>query len=420
MEQRAIVTFSLVSSIACLLVFPQQLRAEEPSVDYHPSAQERARAEVLPNKTFEGDLTGAWQVGNRARIGLKAAFSGGTSVFVQVQDVRTWGSEYNSGSLSEGTLTDYSANGLDMHQAYGEYAFANGAGSLRIGRQEITWHEQRLIGPVLWTHQGRSFDALRFQYSRERFGSEFFYGKLLERPVDSSEESAAFERWMDMHLFALRAGPRLGDPLNLDLVVISRLDQAVDGLLTTAGLHGKGKAGSFSWIAEAYGQFGQDDNNDYMAWMLGLRGGAGLGAAVDYLGLGFDLLSGDSDTSDSTVGVFDTLYATNHKFYGNMDLYLSIPSDTAAEGLMDAMLESRWALADKLKLKVDAHFFASAAPASSDTAMHGVELDTNCSWKPVDHLAISSGLWVYLPGAFYGSDPSPELGAYLTSDFNFK
>ncbi len=386
--------------------------ATPPAVSFTPSIQERARAEVFADKTFSDELTDYWQVGNRARIGLAASFGAQVSGFVQAQDVRTWGSEYNASSLGEGTLTDYSADGLDMHQGWGQLASADGSLTLRIGRQEIAWHGQRLIGSVLWAHQGRSFDAARLQLKKEKLGAEVFYAKLLERPVNGDDSSGIKK---DAHLVALRAGPRMGDSLNLDLLAINRIDQAAGGFLTTAGAHGKGKSGNFAWEAEGYAQFGSGDAASYLAWMAGLR--AGLNIGKPYLGLGFDYLSGDDDPADDQVKVFDTLYATNHKFYGHFDAYLNIPAHTVGEGIIDGMVQTRFALTEKWKLKLDGHMFMSAAPAGE--AFHGVEFDLNTAYKPVEVFTLSGGAWLYVPGAYWGADASPQLAAYLMTDFQF-
>ncbi len=384
-----------------------------PPVTFTPSVQERARFELLPDKTFSGDAIGSWQIGNRARLGVEARFGDVAGVFVQIQDVRTWGSEYNAASLGEGTLTDSVANGLDVHQAYGQLDAAGGAVHLRVGRQEISWHGQRLIGAVGWTHQARSFDAVRLWGEPGKVGFGALYAPLLNRPV--SEDDTA-NRWQDAHLIALRAGPRLGEALDLDALAIIRIDAATDLGHVTFGAHGKGAIRAFSWELEGYGQVGSDAGMDYLAAMVGARAGVTLGGGPrPYLGGGVDLLSGDPDPTDGTARTFDTLYATNHKFYGHLDAYLAIPVHTRGEGLIDGMINTRWTLSQKVKLRADAHVFASAA--AQGEAFHGVEVDVDGSWSPVKPLTVSAGLWLYAPGAFWNDDPRPEIGAYLATDF---
>ncbi len=413
-----------VAALTLALVPVLETSAEEaapeppPPVTFHPSVQERARFELLPDKTFTGDGAGAWQIGNRARLGMEARFGGHVSVFVQLQDVRTWGSEYNAKNLGEGTLFDWVANGLDVHQGWGQINLPGAKAQIRIGRQEIAWHGQRLIGSVLWAHQGRSFDAIRFSGEPGKFGFDVFYAMLLNRPVDSTDTS---NRWEDGHLVALRAGPRLGDPLALDGVFIANIDQGTDMFLTTFGVHAKGKAGAFAYEVEGYGQAGKGDAVTHMAYLVGLRAGATIaGGPNPYIGGGFDVVSGDKDPTDDVVRTFDTLYATNHKFYGHLDAYLALPKHTRGAGLIDGQLNTKFKLSKKAGLGFDAHVFASPSPADGDSAFHGLEFDVNGKVKPWKPLTLSAGVWVYVPGAFWGDDVSPEVGAYLSTDFQLK
>ena len=388
--------------------------AKEPKVTFHPRVQERARFELMPGP-FSGDPVGGWQVGNRARLGLEARFGKAVSAYVEVQDVRTWGSEYKADTLSEGTFFDWVADGLDMHQAYGQVDF--GGAHLRVGRQEIAWHGQRLIGTVGWAHQGRSFDAVRFFAERETVGYELFYAVLLNRPVGGDPDSTVGD---DSHLVAFRAGPRLGDALALDGLFIGNMDQGTNSFLGTFGVHAKGKVSAFAWEAEGYGQVGRIPGDTYGAYMFGIRAGGNLGGG-HYVGGGFDLVSGTND--DGSVRTFDTLFATNHKFYGHFDAYLAMPKN-APNGLINPQLNTRFALHERVKLKVDVHVFASADnPEGAEAvggAFHGVEIDTNVGIQPIEPLTLAAGVWVYVPGAHWGEDLTPSLGAYFSTDFQFK
>ncbi len=391
-------------------------KKEEPAVTFKFHGQERARFELMPEKQFDGGSPGYWQIGNRARIGLQADFGKVASVFVQVQDVRTWGSEYNAANDGEGTLFDPVANGLDMHQAYGQLNFMYDI-KARVGRQEIAWNGQRLIGAVGWSHQGRSFDAVRIWKDSDPFGFDVFYALMLNRPVSSTDTN---NRWKDQHLIALRAGPRVGDALKLDGLAIVNIDAATELNRVTFGVHGTGNASIFAWEAEAYGQVGSDSGVDYRAFMFGVRAGVNLsGGPNPYIGGGFDYLSGDDDATDTTVKTFDTLYATNHKFYGHMDLYLAIPAHTRGEGLIDGQLNTHFKFSKKVGLKFDAHVFASAQPASGSSAFHGLEFDTNAYWKVHKVVKVMGGVWVYAPGDWFAGD-DPEVGLYAMTDFNFK
>jgi hypothetical protein len=386
-------------------------------VTFDLSVQERARVQFLSDKDFAGKAIGGWEIGNRARFGILGHFGEKVELFVQIQDVRTWGSEYNAATLGEGTMKDWAADGLDIHQAFGQINLPD-KWTLRIGRQETGWHSKRLIGNPNWSHSNRSLDAVRIFHDAEPAGFEFLYATLLNRPVNADDTA---NRWKDAHMLALRGGPRVGKTLNLDGLVILSLDAGKELTLATFGAHGKGQAGIFRWKVEGYGQVGSAAAADYRAWMVGVRGGVELdGGPRPYLGLGIDVLSGDKDPADDTVRTFDTLLAANHGKYGNMDIYLNIPKHTRGEGLINPMLNTSFALCEKMTLKFDVHMFASAVPADGERAFHGLELDLNARWSPHEVVHVSPGAWVYLPGPFWGDDPTPEFVAYLMTDFHIK
>ena len=70
------------------------------------------------------------------------------SVYAQVQDARSWGSELN-------TLTDAGADAFDMHQGYVDMGRTT-AFTARLGRQEMPLADERLVGAVGWSNTIRS------------------------------------------------------------------------------------------------------------------------------------------------------------------------------------------------------------------------------------------------------------------------
>ena len=415
-------TPSLLTALCVSLLAIPPARGEEPAstgpqLTFQLSAQERARFNYKPDFDFDGDLSGSWSISNRARVGLRVQY-GVVGGFIQIQDVRNWGSEFNPKNQGEGTLFDWAADGLDVHQAYGEIKSPYGL-MVRIGRQEIAWHGHRLIGTVGWTDQARSFDAVRVVYEGEKVGAEAMYSLLLDRPVAAEADTS--DRDDDVHLVGVRGGPRLGDPLALDGLVVLRFDRGAQEALATFGGHAKGKAGDFKYEVEGYGQAGSRGDATVLAFLVGVRAGVVIPQAAKlYLGGGFDVVSGDADGTDSVIRTFDTLYATNHKFYGHVDRYLALPLHTGGQGLIDGMFNLGLTPHESVSIKLDVHVFAAPSPADADRAFHGAEIDFNASWKPIKPLKIAAGVWTYMPGPWHGDDLLPELGAYVMTDFNFK
>jgi hypothetical protein len=152
------------------------------------------------------------------------------------------------------------------------------------------------------------------------------------------------------------AGAHLGwsvsPKLKAAAVYVYRSAEAIGEDRHTAGLFATGQAGPLTLTGEGYAQLGDLAHNSISAWMAAGR--------VTYkstlpgaLGVG---LFGEALSGDRTKeGAFDTLYGTNHKFYGEMDFFLDIPKHTALHGLVDAgaslsALPSPW-----LTCNLDAH-----------------------------------------------------------------
>ncbi len=97
----------------------------------------------------------------RVRTHLSAVMEDNVSVLVEVQDVRLWGGE-------TGTLSDYRADNWDLHQGYFEIrGLLWRELSVRAGRQAVRMSNERLVGAVDWSQQGRSFDGIRVWHRRQ-------------------------------------------------------------------------------------------------------------------------------------------------------------------------------------------------------------------------------------------------------------
>jgi hypothetical protein len=78
------------------------------------------------------------------------------------------------------------------------------------------------------------------------------------------------------------------------------------------------------------------------AWMVSTRVGTPVRAGRRVTAaLGLDLLSGDAPSSPTRHGAFDTLYGSNHSFYGFADIAGGNPASTLkGRGIADALATS--------------------------------------------------------------------------------
>ena len=321
----------------------------------------------------------------RTRVTVTGTPYENTKVVVQAQDSRLFGEETS-------TLGDGSGDQIDFHQAYLqlEHVFDQPI-SLKLGRQEIIYGGQRLIGAVGWDNVGRSFDAATIRIGGDAY-VDLFNAKLSERGtldrnlfgVYGHAESPTGVVWEPYLLFE-------HDKNSLpDNVKRATFGLYATGLFTGASGHG------FRYTMEGALQAGELRGQDLLAFL-----GTG---SVSYLSrswrkhevtVGFDFLSGDDDPSDTDNKAFDTLFATNHNYFGLMDLFIDIPNQTGQMGLMDAMLKGRMKASDRVKLGLEVHHFQLVE--GTETAL-GQEIDTTVEYTYNQAYRLQWGAGVFVPG----------------------
>lgn len=318
----------------------------------------------------------------RVRAYIQAALEHNIRLFVQLQDVRFFGEETN-------TLNDFSADNFDLHQGYIELNHSGDAGfGLRVGRQEVSLGGQRLVGPVGWTQQGRAFDGARVRYEWTRGTIDllgFKTGEATSPAVgEDSEFSGVYARFPDV------------GSSDVELYGFFRRDLApatnatADTKEGTAGARILGEAGRISYRFEGSYQFGDRDGLDVKAFMFGGRLGAALTDRITVTGW-YDFLSGDDNPTDNEVKVFETLFATNHLFYGLADLFTDIPTNTAGYGLQDIAVKAAVTPREDVTVGVDFHQFLFAKKAPGNVRKIGEEIDATVAHRYSENLSVQAG-----------------------------
>ena len=343
----------------------------------------------------------------RTRLGLVASPSRNARVVIQLSDSRAMGEETN-------TLTDASADRLDLHQGYLEW-HSDGGTRLRAGRQEWAYGDERLIGTVGWANVTRSFDGFQVSLPLSGWRVDGFAATLREfddvlatgvhpRSNDgNSTDQSLFGAWATdgtHDLFAI-AEARVGNA------------GAEEVFRRTVGGHGRLSFDGFRFDATAAHQFGNQvrggTDEDIAAWMVsGSLSREFSGDLRPRLAVQVDMLSGDSDPTDGEDGAFSTLYATNHKFYGFMDLVLEPVGQLQRRGLVDLMARGAIRPGNWL-VSVDLHRFSLAEDGTSTT---GKALGTEIDFTARRTLAKGLGLMVGA-STFSPSDAASQPGIGL-------
>jgi hypothetical protein len=349
----------------------------------------------------------------RTRIGLLAAVNPNLRAFVQLQDARVFGEEL---STMHG-----SANSLDLHQGYLEIEgrLVGAPLVLRAGRQEILLGNERLVGAVGWSNTGRSFDAARLTLggaANPLNTTAFFatvheggarYGGVNGLDLDGDHWFTGLSaRWNQVaEGYALYdRNAHFARYTNVNRATLGgRLQPMLPGPLT-ASLEGAYQLGRqhFSPVS------GLPRAQDIRAWFTGARLGVATGlTAVPSVGLGLDILSGDDDPTGDEYRAFNTLYATNHKFYGYMDLFLDPAARTHGRGLVDAIASARAGLGRYGAVDVDLHRFLLTNDVGLDSRDLGWELDLSYPFTVAGAGRITLGYSAFRNG---GAAPTIGLG----------
>jgi|ERR1039458_628085 hypothetical protein len=230
---------------------------------------------------------------------------------------------------------------IDLHQAY--FTVGNHKEfplSLKIGRQELSYGDERLIGAFGWNNIGRSFDAAKLRWQNAWFGVDFFSGMPVV-PRDGQFDMPNNQDWLSGAYATSTKIPktilegyflaRNASRQAINFVSDPQFPQPTARDTYTVGGRVKskpGEIGNWDYAVEGAYQFGDfaatatSKRLTQDAYMFTAQSGYTFADcwATPRVGAEFDYASGDDNPNDGTHGTFDGLFPTNHKFYGSMDL----------------------------------------------------------------------------------------------------
>jgi len=395
--------------MACLLAWGANVQAEE---NLKATAQVRYRFQTF-GRDFNKDTSNFSFSQLRSRLALDFKKSEKLTLHLMLQDSRILGEE-NS------TLTDGLADALDMREGFMKVSeFLWNPLDMKLGRMRVKYGEERLVGYVDWHNIGRSFDGVIFTVQDSWFSADIFGFAEIENFV--------FENSGDSHVLGFNWDIRPAGQRTNNVYLIWQLASPSTQLnRATGGYYVNGQVGNLEYTSNAayqWGELTEPDTtivHDIQAYMVTfdfwyrfpeVSGKPGVSAGVDYL-------SGDSSPGAGTIKVFDTLYATNHKFYGFMDYFLNIPRDTFGRGLVDVYARALVHLGS-VPVRADVHVFQSAQDYTLSTGGtskdFGVELDLTLKHKYNENLTFVLGGSLFDPGEIFKDTEGSDLGnwAYL-------
>ncbi len=346
--------------------------------------------EVL-NYTFQPDE--ADQFTQQSRLGATVE-SDDLSGHFTLQHTGTWG-EFGGNELTAPPVQIYEAR---LRYRPHEVAFVD------VGRFELAYGDQRVLGSVGWSQVGRAWDGLRTgvrpheQVAVDGFAARYsdggagfiegdsylfgVYGTVLEPVEDLIEE---------VDLYVLYDVANLDQQQGRDLAMVGTRLQAsfADVDATAEGVV------QYSWDCEGHGHCG-DDGMSIFAFFADAEVGYSVADLRPFVGA--SVASGNDPETDR-VEAYDQLYPTGHAWLGYMDIIG--PRTNLVEGRLGA--QSQLA---PFNIQLAGHHFRRLQPQSEPV---GTELNTKVFADLTEGLVLAVGGGVFFATrGFSSTDAAPE------------
>ncbi len=360
-------------------------------------AQYRSRLEYRDGyqKLAADGSTPAFFISQRARL----IFGYETPNFkfrISPQDIRVWGDETTISATGPADNPSF-----DLFEGYAEVKLGN-AGWMKIGRQEMKYDNERILGARNWGQTGMAYDALLFklklaQWNLHVAGS---WNSLAENLTDNLYPASRIKS-----LNFIWLNRKFNDKFTLSLLHVAAGVTQTDStnklnFRQTSGLYTEYKSGNFSSWADAYYQFGKSKSGlDVSAFLAQAEVSYKTGIITPGVGYGF--FSGNSTIGSQmkTDHVFDILYGARHRYFGLMDYFRTYSSNTKQGGLTDLNYFVDCKLSKTVSLKNAGHFLGLAQTNTStpDKKYLGYENDLLLNYKFADWGAFEAGYFFIMP-----------------------
>lgn len=299
-------------------------------------------------------------------------------VYVSLQDIMVWGENRQ-------ILPYDQNNSFAVFQAWAEIKLGENT-STKVGRQVLSYDDQRILGGLDWAQQGRNHDAALIKYKKDNFMLDFglAFNQDYSNPtgfVSTGTEysTTGFFSYKTMQMLYMK---QKWDKLTGSLLLLNNgfqkydTNNVADGVsnLQTLGTHLEYKSGSLGIAANAYLQTGkrQGEVDVKGAYLLGLDFTYKASSKVG-LGAGLEIISGN-DGAVGETGAFFPLYGTNHKFNGFMD-YFYVGNHANSIGLVDVHASANFTLSNASSLMVKVLNFRGEQALASGEKSLGTEVD---------------------------------------------
>ncbi|MGE0764365.1 MAG: alginate export family protein [Bdellovibrionales bacterium] len=272
----------------------------------------RVRAEFRENTDFNDNADDYIDfIASRFRLDFKVQATEKVNIFLQPQFSKTWGEpEFVPTATDANTPANTSAatndSPIDVHQGYFGYQ-ANESFLFILGRRELNYGDELLVGGVGWSNVGRSFDLAQAAYKHAYGSMEVFHSSVVDRNTTGAGPG-------DREFSGVYAANRISENIeHADAYIFYLNDPSTSPKSSTTayGMRLKSSVGEFDYRAEmtfedvkAAESTGERQYNFEAGYTFDASKKNRV--AVEYF---------------SASGNFDQLFPTGHKWLGYADLF---------------------------------------------------------------------------------------------------
>ena len=301
---------------------------------------------------------------------------------------------------------------FNLYEAWAKLTAKNGLFA-QMGRQVLSYDDERIIGANDWAMAANSHDVLKLGY--EGFGHKVHAIFGFNQNAESITGGTLYtgDSYKIMHtLWYHYDVPKI--PIGVSVLFMNigmqgkkmsnggntepcnRYQQLVGGYLSY-------KPGKLSTEASYYHQLGRNEDNAKIdAWMASIKAEYQIIKQVGVLA-GYDYLSGDDYNyvrpkgmlgmpRHETIKYFNPVYGSHHKFYGMMDFfYVQAFSDSFSPGLQNLYAGATYNPIKGLSIMAKYHYLATATKMDKTGKTLGHDIDLEASYQILKDARFSIG-----------------------------
>ena len=289
-----------------------------------------------------------------------------------------------------------------MNEAWANFT-PGGGFFLKLGRQILSYDDDRILGSLDWNVAGRSHDAIKFGFENKqnKFHAIFAFNQNDEYPTGNFYAGGGQPyKTMQTLWYQYLASSKFNFSLlamNLGLQSGTATESSVKSMQTFGANLSYQPLTPLQLYGTFYLQSGKTvADQSISAFMWALNASYSVNPAFKIMAAS-DYLSGNDGKDAGKYKAFNPLYGTHHKFYGTMDyFYASNFINGLNPGLWDNQLGASYKVAPKVTLALNYHHFSintdmnDAAGEKLSKAL-GSEWDFQVTWNVMKDVGFTGG-----------------------------